>query len=265
LYRLGPVTGWVRRALNRAVPAGIHPVQIASGDLAGSWLVLDLQVDKDLWLGTYEPEMAAAIRRFVQPGAVAYDLGANIGYTALLLARAVGPSGQVFAFEPLTGNVKRLRHAVTLNALDPRITVVPIAVGGHSGPAAFRVHASGGMGRLEEGAGRQDGFVAATSVDVVTLDDFVFREGHAAPEAVKMDLEGGEGAALQGMSRLLRQQRPCLLIELHGAQAAAAVRGELRAAGYRLHRMQPGYPETDSDGPEKLPKHVVALAAEAWE
>ena len=79
---------------------------------------------------------------------------------------------------------------------------------------------------------------------------------------IKIDLEGGEAAALSGMSRLLRERRPCLLLELHGSQAAADVQRQLAAAGYRLHRMQRGYPEIDSREPERLPKHVVALPAE---
>jgi FkbM family methyltransferase len=262
LYRLGPVTGFLRRAINRVVPAGVKPVRIAAGELEGSWLLLDLQVDKDLWLGSYEPQIAAAIRTLVPQAGITYDLGANVGYTALLLARAVGPSGQVFAFEPLAANLQRLSRAVALNGLEARITIVPTAVGASRGPASFRVHPSGAMGRLQSGAGRADGFVATTTVEVVALDDFVFAEGHPPPHVIKMDLEGGEGAALQGMSRLLRERKPCLLIELHGPQASAEVAAELRAAGYHIHRMQKGYPEADSILPHELPRHIVALASQ---
>jgi FkbM family methyltransferase len=261
-YRLGPLTGWMRRTLNRAVPTGIQPVRIAAGELAGSWLVLDLQVDKDLWLGNYEPDAAQAVRRFAPTGGVAYDLGANVGYTTLLLARAVGRGGRVFAFEPLPDNLQRLRHAVRLNGLESQVIVVPTAVGAQHGPATFRVHASGGMGRLADGAGREKGFVAETAVEVLTLDEFVFGQHQAAPDLIKIDLEGGEGAALRGMARLLREHRPCLLIELHGSQAAAEAWSELETAGYRLHRMEPGYPEVVSYEPARLPSHVVARAPE---
>jgi hypothetical protein len=47
-----------------------------------------MQVDKDYWLGTYEPELQAALREFIQPGMVTYDIGANIGYVSLLMAKA---------------------------------------------------------------------------------------------------------------------------------------------------------------------------------
>lgn len=263
LYRLGPMTRWLRRTINRSVPSGVQPYRIAAGALRGNWLLLDLQVDKDLWLGSYEPDVVQAILRFVPPSGIAYDLGANIGYTSLLLAQTLGPAGQVFAFEPLRQNVERLQQAIRLNHLESRITIVPAAVGAAGGKAMFRVHTSVSMGRLEAGAGRDDGFVDNIPVDVVRLDDFVFGDGHPPPDVVKLDLEGGEGPALRGMERLLRDSRPCLLIELHGPQAAAEVKTCLEAAGYRLHRMQNGYSAIAPGDPHALPKHIVALGEEA--
>jgi FkbM family methyltransferase len=247
--------------MNRAVPHGIQPVQIASGDLQGKWLLLDLQVDKDLWLGNYEPDLAEAIFRFARPAGIAYDLGANVGYSTLLLARAVGPSGHVVAFEPLPNNAERLVRAVVLNGLESVITVVPAAVGAEAGRSEFLIHESGGMGRLAASPGREDGFVGALPVDVVTLDEFVFRDRRPPPQVIKMDLEGGEGGALRGMRRLLRELRPCLLIELHGLQASAEVVRELSDAGYRMHRMGGDDAELLADSPESLPRRILAMAA----
>ncbi len=261
LYRLGPLTRLVRALLNRAAPSGANPVRVAAGELAGMWLVLDLQVDKDLWLGTYEPQLAKAIRRFARPGGVAYDLGANVGYTALLLARAVGPAGRVIAFEPLPSNLDRLRQAIALNGLAPQIDVVPAAAGPRSEAGSFLVHASGGMGRLEGGAGRTDGFASKIAVDVIALDDFVFRQGVPPPSLVKMDLEGGEVRALLGMKRLLRQSQPILLIELHGG-SAQDVDDLLVEAGYISHIMRDGYPKVGKEPEEKKAKHIVALPSE---
>lgn len=262
LYHLGPLTSLLRSLLNRAAPVGVHPVRVAAGELAGMWLLLDLQVDKDLWLGTYEPQLAAAVGRFVRAGSVVYDLGANVGHAALLLARAVGPAGRVIAFEPLPGNLERLRRAISLNGLDPQVDVVPAAVGERSRDGSFLVHASGGMGRLEDGAERTAGFVSSIPVDVVGLDDFVFRRSNPAPSLVKIDLEGGEGLALRGMTRLLSEGRPVLLVELHGREAAAEVLRLLDEAGYITHAMRAGYPEVGSDSAEKGIKHIVALPKE---
>ncbi len=261
LYRLGPLTHLLRGVLNRVAPSGANPVRVAAGELAGLWLVLDLQVDKDLWLGTYEPQVAAAIRRFARPGGVAFDLGANVGYTVLLLARAVGPAGRVVAFEPLPGNLDRLRQAVALNGLDPQIDIVPAAVGARVEAGSFLVHVSGGMGRLEDGAGRTDGFVSKIPVDVIALDDFVFGRGHPPPSLVKIDLEGGEVQALRGMTRLLRQSRPTLLIELHSGSAHDVIE-LLGESGYTPSLMRDGYPRVGRDAaPEKV-RHIVALPSE---
>jgi hypothetical protein len=61
-----------------------------------------------------------------------------------------------------------------------------------------------------------------------------------------MDIEGGEVLALRGMGRLLSEARPLLLIELHGPESARAAWDTLTAAGYRILRMQPGYPPVPS-------------------
>src|SRR3989304_3277747 len=58
LYRLRPLPDLLRSLLNRAAPTGVHPVRVAAGELAGMWLLLDLQVDKDLWLGPSRPPLA---------------------------------------------------------------------------------------------------------------------------------------------------------------------------------------------------------------
>ena len=61
-----------------------------------------------------------------------------------------------------------------------------------------------------------------------------------------MDIEGGEVLALRGMARLLSEARPLLLIELHGPGSARSAWETLTAAGYRILRMQPGYPPVPS-------------------
>ncbi|MBI2331372.1 MAG: FkbM family methyltransferase, partial [Chloroflexi bacterium] len=123
IYRLGPLARAVRGGLNRAAPHGLAEVTVAGGGLAGLRLQLDMQKEKDYWLGTYEPELQAALRDLARPGMTAYDVGAHIGYISLLLARAVSPSGRVFAFEPLPANLERLQANLTLNPDIRNVTV----------------------------------------------------------------------------------------------------------------------------------------------
>ncbi len=247
IYKIGPLARWIRGGLNRAAPTGLTVTRVAAGGLAGYSLLLDLQTEKDYWLGTYEPELQTALRDLVPAGAVAYDVGANIGYVSLLLARAVGERGRVFAFEALPANVERLRRNLDLNDLSARVTVVAAAVTQAAGPVRFLVHASGGMGKAEGSAGRREEvYLSEITVDGLSLDEFVYAQGNPPPQVVKLDIEGGEVLALPGMRRVLTEGRPLVLMELHGPESARAAWEALTAAGYRICWMKRGYPPVAS-------------------
>jgi FkbM family methyltransferase len=243
IYRIRPLAGLIRSGLNRAAPQGLTRIEVAAGALKGMSLWLDLQAEKDYWLGTYEPELQSAVGELVQPGIVAYDVGANIGYISLLLAKAAGETGRVFAFEALPANLERLRLNLALNGMESRVNVISGAVTTAPGPVRFWVGPSHGMGKADGSAGRHDtSYTESISVPGIALDDFVYKDGNPAPQVVKMDIEGGEVLALPGMRRLLSEARPLVLMELHGPEAAKAAWDALTSAGYRLCRMERGFP-----------------------
>lgn len=255
LYKLGPLSRGLRAALNRAAPLGLSEVTVAGGDLAGAALLLDLQSEKDYWLGTYEMELQHAIREWAKPGAVVYDLGANVGYVSLLLARAVGANGQVYAFEPLPANQARLRRNLELNP-GVNVELIPAAAAEHSGRASFALHGSDDMGRLHSA-----GSPAEKSIEVKTIALDAFAKSHPTPALVKIDVEGAEALVLQGMQQLLRARQPVLFIELHGYQAGQACWALLQHAGYQLHWMQAGYPLINAVSELKKKSYVIARAA----
>jgi FkbM family methyltransferase len=229
--------------LTRAAPDEVAPIKIAAGPLAGMSLQLDLRTEKDLWLGTYEPALLEAIDHFASPGQTVFDVGANIGYISLALAKAVGQSGCVVAFEPLPANLARLRSNMALNPAGRRVEVVGAAVGAQAAQELFMVHESGGMGKLQASQGRNAEYETTLTVEVVTLDDWIAESDGPPPELIKIDVEGGEAAVLEGMSSTLTNDRPPVLIELHGPEAAEAALEILASAGYSLHSMHKGYPE----------------------
>jgi FkbM family methyltransferase len=258
LYNLGPVSRALRRSLNEAAPTGPTEVTIAAGSLAGARLVLDMQTEKDYWLGTYEQDLQRAITDWVEPGYVIYDLGANIGYVSLLFARATGDAGRVFAFEPLPANQERLRKNLALNPTQP-VTVIPNAVANKAGTTTFLVHPSGGMGKLAAAPGREAGFASQLEVETTSLD--IFAASHPKPQLVKIDIEGAEVLALQGMRELFRTVRPILFMELHGELATASVWDQLRVARYHLHLMRGDYPEIHSTSELGKKSYVIARPA----
>lgn len=257
LYQLGPVTRYLRQLLNRAAPQGVRVVEVAGGPLRGARLGLDLKSEKDHWLGTYEPVVQAAIERLVRPGQVAYDIGANIGYTTLLLAEAVRPGGRVVAFEPLPANFERLTENLALNPHGEWVEAVHAAVGEQEGQAQFLVHSSAAMGKLSGSSGRDIKYEREITVGIVTIDDFVLTRGSRAPDLVKVDVEGGERAVLAGMQEVLRRHRPTVLLELHGEQAARDCFEILNQAGYRMRLLEP---EREIADPEDLPWKALLQA-----
>ena len=243
VYRSGPLASMIRQGLNRAAPQGFTPVTVAAGGLAGMRLSLDLQSEKDYWLGTYEPELQKAVFELVGSGDVVYDVGANIGYVSLLLAKAVGETGQVYAFEALPANVERLRANLEMNGMVSRVTVVPAAVVERNRLVRFLVGPSGGMGKVDGSAGRQEvAYDEIIDVPGIALDEFVFDQVHPSPRVIKMDIEGGEVLAFPGMPRLLAEQQPLILLELHGPEAGRAIWTSLVNAGYQICYMAPGFP-----------------------
>jgi len=260
LYRLGPISRFIRRGLNRAVPEGFSTITVAAGGLTGARLSLDLQTEKDYWLGTYEVELQSAVADLAKPGMVAFDVGANIGYVTLLLSQAVGVEGEVFAFDALPANLERLSTNLKLNGLGARVKVVPGAVTDCSKPVQFLIGPSGGMGKADGSAGRQEvAYAQRIEVTGIGLDEFVYQDGNPIPQIVKMDIEGGEVLALPGMRRPLMEAQPLLLLELHGPESSQAAWKNLKSAGYRLCQMAPGYPEVRTLDELEWKAYIVAF------
>jgi FkbM family methyltransferase len=258
LYRFPPLARLIRGSINASVVDGLSVIEVAAGELKGYRVLLDLKTEKSRWLGTYEPELQAALGVFVRPGMVVYDVGANIGYVTLMLARRAGPAGRVFAFEALPANVERIRSNLALNRQN-NAEVVPTAVIDQTAEVTFYVHDSVGMGKAAGSAGRQDEqYKGEIRVPGLALDEFVYTQGNPAPQVVKMDIEGGEVLALPGMRRILRDEHPILLLELHGPESEKVAWELLTAAGYSLRHMATGYPRIEL--PEQLSWKAYLIA-----
>jgi FkbM family methyltransferase len=246
LYRLKPLASVIRGVLNRTTPSGYSVVPIAAGKLEGQQMLLDLQFEKDYWLGTYEPHLQTAIFDLAKTGTTAYDIGANIGYISLMFAQAVGEAGKVYAFEALPENLDRLAQNLALNHLEERVEIVPGAVVDANKSVRFIVGHSGSTGKAQGSAGRDLQEDQIIEVNGLSLDKFIYHDGNPAPAIIKMDIEGGEVQALPGMHRLLLEHGPAMMLELHGPESARAVWDILSECGYRIASMDPGYPQIRS-------------------
>lgn len=106
--------------------------QIKKGPLEGRWLFMNRHAkayQESMLQGTFDQFLFDYIDRKDWSDKTIYDIGAHIGYHTLNFGHRVGPSGKVFAFEPHTKHVERIRVNLSRNAdLAGRITLMPIAV-----------------------------------------------------------------------------------------------------------------------------------------
>jgi FkbM family methyltransferase len=156
------------------------------------------------------------LARHLFPGAVAVDVGANIGTYSEFLSRCVGPNGTVYSFEADERNFARLYAAATRN---PNIRPNQMIVSDRSGQAELylspdlnvdhRAYPTTGESRVK------------IVVESVALDDY-FEPGRKV-DIIKMDVQGFELQALRGARRLLDENRAVkMLLEFwpYGLQQA---------------------------------------------
>ena len=87
--------------------------------------------------GQYEQDEIRFVRALLQPGDSAIDVGAHIGFFTMQMAAAVGPSGRVYAFEPLDGNADLLERSISENGFTDRVRFQRAAAGAVAGQATL--------------------------------------------------------------------------------------------------------------------------------
>ena len=215
--------GRVLRLPLRMIPKKMV-LPILQGRLGGKkWIVG--AGEHGYWLGSYEMGKRKAFERIINPGAVVYDIGANVGYFSLLSAVLVGSGGFVYAFEPLPRNVEFLRKHIKLNKLN-NIQVVDAAVSDHTGEAWFNLGASSAMGHLSESGEVQ--------VRLVSLDRLLSERLLKPPDFMKIDVEGAEYDVLCGAQEMIRAHRPVLFLDTHDRKAHDLTISFLSEQGYQF-------------------------------
>lgn len=145
----------------------------------------------------------------IKEGDVVLDIGANIGYYALLWSKLVGDAGLVYALEPVSGNFRSLIKNIKLNNAK-NIESYHLAAGSKNEEKLINVYKKGNWSSF---ASHHDQILKDRELTkVVTVDDFL--RNKRMPALVRMDVEGYESEILKGMKQSL-QYIPYLLIEVH--------------------------------------------------
>ncbi len=235
----------------------------------GARLFIDLSdhaIGLNILRGRFEQSELAFVKRTVRTGQHVVDVGAHIGFFTVCLAELVGPTGSVFAYEAFDENASLLERTIAENHWEDRVRVARAAVGALDGTIdltyATETLNSGGAFVLTGTDSAPPGH-ATRRVRAVSLD----REPLRRPVSfIKMDVEGAEPLVLRGAARLIADDRPVILSELHAEQLARVSHSsveqylsEMRRLGYGCHLLEAGAlgPEITSPPSQQITSIVM--------
>lgn len=198
MFGLG-IAGRIKRWwLTRLLPKTPY----ARFEVQGHDMVVKMQrnmIQSMYYRGVYEPETTEYMRQNIKAGDVVVDVGANVGYFTLIMARLVGPKGVVYAFEPSDELRKILRRNVVSNGYKDRVNIIPFAVTDFIGTAKFFVNRGHGQSSLQP----RKGTIDIVEVQTTTLDTIL--ACLAGVRLVKIDVEGSEIDVIRGLRQTMKR------------------------------------------------------------
>jgi FkbM family methyltransferase len=193
--------------LDPPVQTGLEKISIND-----TWVFADRNdgdVGQHVVAGAYEPNVTRIFREFVKPGMRVVDIGANIGYFSMLSASLVGHTGRVLSVEPNVENGRLLAASRDANAFT-QIEILLTAVGDRTDVLSLSGSSSNGTtASVFSGQSLE----IKRLVPCVRLDDIL--QGWDRVDFVKIDIEGAEYRALNGMIKTLQQFRPTIISEFN--------------------------------------------------
>ena len=163
----------------------------------------DVGISKQLYLtGVHEASSTRQFREELGPGMVLLEVGANIGYYALIATQHIRPAGRIVALEPSPVSLKSLQENLELNNVEDMVDVYPFAAGSQSGHLPFYMVSKRNLSGFINREGPGIDLVSEIIVKVTPVDD-VLRKLGVTIDYFRMDLEGFEIEVVKGMYETL--------------------------------------------------------------
>ena len=186
--------------------------------------------------GRWEREVLRFYANAIVTGDVILDIGAFIGAYALLGSQLVGPTGQVFAFEPDPVAREHLERNVSINGAT-NIEIVPAAVSDSDGEISLDASR---LGSSQTSVGGSDSSVV---VPTVALDDYCCKR-NIRPAVIKIDVEGAEEHIIGPAAAETLSGARAVILEMHETKGVDSdrIRGLFEQWGKRLVQLEERWP-----------------------
>jgi FkbM family methyltransferase len=221
------VSSWLGRS-----PLALLPVRIRAGIARGArWTLLPHSA---YWRRGGEGDVdAVAATLGPLTGLCFWDLGAHFGLYTVGLARQVGPTGQVAAFEPDPVSHARCARHVAMNGLE-NVRLFCAAVSDRAARQEFIVPEAGAtFNHLRYEDEPATAGEKTIQIESVVLDELVAAGRIRPPQLVKVDVEGHGAKAVAGALQTIRQHHPVLVMSFHSHAELNDTQALLEPLGYR--------------------------------
>ena len=152
--------------------------------------------------GIHEKTTTKLVMNEIKNGDIVLDIGAHIGYYTLIFAKLVGKDGKVYAFEPEPNNFALLKKNIAINGYE-NVVLINKAVSNKTGKTnLFLAEEHSGDHRIYESdviKGRK-----SLEIETIKLDDY-FQDFEKNIDFIKMDIQGAEPLALEGINNSLKK------------------------------------------------------------
>jgi FkbM family methyltransferase len=203
------------------------------------------------------PELFALADKLVRPGAIVWDVGANVGLFSFAAAAKAGSEGKVCAIEadPWLAMLLRRSAEVPYYRAAP-VEVLNVAVSDCVSILEFNIAKRGRSSNFVSGFSGTQSDGARTVFPVIAISLDWLAERSTVPTVVKIDVETMDHLVLRGATKMLRS-RPILIAEVT-RQRSVEVSQLLTEYGYKLLTTDL---ETIATIPHTLPANIVAMPA----
>ena len=175
----------------------------------------DLGISRALmFFGSREEDHKYVLEQVLKPGMTVLDLGANIGYYALMECKLVGPKGFVYAIEPHPTNFAMLKENIKLNKMENRVEMHQMGGSDKTSVECLYGSNKSNLHTFCLGEGGSEG-LNMIEVSTMTVPDFC--KGKKKIDLIRMDIEGFEVEVFRGMLDALDDSEfnPSILFETH--------------------------------------------------
>jgi FkbM family methyltransferase len=184
---------------------------------------------EDLVETNWDDESAEAFAKLIVGKKLVFDVGANWGFYVLLAHKHRNTGCRIVAFEPHPQSAKELRTQITLNGIGDA-TMVEAAMSDRAGTLEF-LDTGSAIGQKLAVVDHEFADARRFTVPTLTLD--AAAEQYGTPDLVKLDVEGAENLVLEGGRNVMTENRPVLLVEVHGQERCGRFYELMKGYNYR--------------------------------